>query len=126
MQGGVVGRLVKRFGEERIVTIGFLGSCLGYIGLALTHTVTGMLWVLGFSSVLGAGLRPALTSLITQKAGRREQGVIIGLTQSITSIAQIAAPIIGGALIQEKLLSTWTLWVAVLSGAALFIRLPRR
>jgi MFS family permease len=126
MQGGVVGRLVKRFGEERVVMLGFLGSCLGYMGLALTHSIAGMLWVLGASSILGAGLRPALTSLITQKAGRREQGVIIGLTQSLTSIAQIAAPVIGGALIQEKLLSTWTIWAGALSGAALFIRLPRK
>jgi MFS family permease len=126
MQGGLVGRMVKRLGEERVIVLGFLGSCLGYIALALTHTVTGMLCVMGVSSVLGAGLRPALTSVITQKAGRREQGVIIGLTQSLTSVAQIVAPIIGGALIQERLLSTWTLWIAVLSGAALFIRLPRR
>ncbi len=126
MQGGVVGRMVKRFGEERVVMLGFLGGLLGYGALALTHTVSGMLWVLGASSVIGAGLRPALTSQITQKAGRREQGVIIGLTQSLTSIAQIVAPIIGGVLIQQQLLSTWTVWIAILSGLALFIRLPSK
>lgn len=126
MQGGLVGRMVKRLGEERVVMLGFLGTFLGYGALALTHTVAAMLWVLGASSVLGAGLRPALTSLITQKAGRREQGIIIGLTQSLTSVAQIVAPLVGGVLIQEGLLSAWTLWAAALAGAALFIRLPRR
>jgi len=126
MQGGVVGRVVKRFGEEKVIMLGFLGACLGYAGMALTHTLSGLLWVLGASSIVSAGLRPALTSLISQKAGKREQGVLIGLTQSLTSIAQIVAPIIGGALIQQGLLSTWTLWVAVLSGMALLIRLPRK
>jgi MFS family permease len=124
MQGGVVGRMVKAMGEERVIILGFLGSFLGYAGLAFTHTISSMLWVLGFSSVIGAGLRPALTSLISQKAGKREQGVIIGLTQSLTSIAQIVAPVIGGALIQEKLLSTWCIWAGVLGGLALLVRAP--
>jgi MFS family permease len=85
-----------------------------------------MLWTMGFSAILGAGLRPCLTSVITQRAGKREQGVIIGLTQSLTSIAQIVAPIVGGALIQEKLLTLWPIWAGLLSGAALFVRLPSK
>ena len=101
MQGGVVGRMVKLIGEERVVMLGFLGAFLGYAGLAFTYHIAGMLWVLGLSAVIGAGLRPALTSMITQSAGRREQGVIIGLTQSLTSIAQIIAPVVGGVLIRE-------------------------
>jgi len=126
MQGGVVGRLVKKMGEERVIMLGFFGSLLGYAGLVFTHSISGMLWVLGLSSVLGAGLRPALTSLITQMAGKREQGVIIGLTQSLTSIAQIVAPIIGGMLIQQKMLGVWAAWAGVLSGLALFVRLPNK
>ncbi len=74
MQGGVVGRLVKRFGERKVVRIGFISSALGYAAVGLTRTVGQLLWVNGLSSVGGAGLRPALTSLITQKAGKREQG----------------------------------------------------
>lgn len=124
MQGGMVGRLVKSLGEERVVMLGFFGSFLGYAALAFTYGISSMLWVLGISSVLGAGLRPALTSLITFKAGKREQGVIIGLTQSLTSIAQILAPVIGGALIQERLLSTWCLWAGILAGCGLLVRLP--
>lgn len=125
MQGGVVGRLVKRLGEEPVIAMGFLGTLLGYAGLAFTHSIVSMLWVLGLSSILGAGLRPSLTSLITQTAGRREQGVIIGLTQSLTSIAQIVAPVVGGALIQAHLLSTWCVWAGVLGGMALLVRVPK-
>jgi MFS family permease len=84
-----------------------------------------LLWVAGFSNVGGAGLRPALTSMITQKANKREVGVVIGLTQSLTSIAQIVAPIISGVLIDHLFLTTWAVWAGVLSGAALFFG-PRR
>jgi MFS family permease len=124
MQGGVVGRMVKWLGERRVVQIGFLTSTLGYVAVGFTRTIPQLLWVNGLSSVGGAGLRPALTSLVTQKAGKREQGVIIGLTQSLMSIAQITAPIISGILIDHRFLTTWAIWAGVLSGLALFFQ-PR-
>lgn len=119
MQGGVVGRLVKRFGERRVVEVGFLGSCLGYAAMGFTHTMWQLLAVMAVSAIVGSGLRPALTSLITQQAGRREQGVILGLTQSLTSIAQILAPPLAGYLIGQSWLSQWAVWAGFLSGLAL-------
>ena len=83
-----------------------------------------MLWVSAFAAVGGAGLRPALTSLVTQKAGKREQGVILGLTQSLMSVAQIIAPIISGLLISAGDLTLWAIWAGVLAGLALFFQ-PR-
>ena len=124
MQGGVVGRMVKWLGERRVVRIGFITSTLGYIAVGFTKTIPQLLWVNGLSSIGGAGLRPALTSLVTQKAGRREQGVIIGLTQSLMSIAQITAPVVSGILIDHRLLTTWAIWAGVLSGLALLFQ-PR-
>ena len=70
-------------------------------------------------------MRPALTSLITQRAGRREQGVIIGLTQSLMSIAQITAPILAGFLIDRHFLTTWAVWAGVLAGMALLFEARR-
>jgi MFS family permease len=128
MQGGVVGRLVKVMGERRVIQIGFFASMLGYAMVGFTQTVPQLLWVLGLSSIGAAGLRPALTSQVTQSAGRREQGVILGLTQSLTSIAQITAPVIAGVLINRMLLAPWAVWAGLLSGLALFFapRLPVR
>ncbi len=122
MQGGMVGRMVKLLGEKRVVQVGFISSLIGYAAIGFTNTVGQLLWVMGLTSIGGAGLRPALTSLVTQRAGKREQGVILGLTQSLTSIAQITAPVLAGILIQEKLLTTWAIWTGVLSGLALFFQ----
>ena len=52
-----------------------------------------------FSSFGTGTLRPVLTSLITKATDRGEQGVVLGLTQSLNSIAAILAPIAGGFLI---------------------------
>jgi MFS transporter, DHA1 family, tetracycline resistance protein len=133
MQGGVVGRLVKWLGEKKVVRIGFLTAAASYIAIGFTRTVGQLLVVTAASSVGGAGLRPALTSLITQKAGRREQGVIIGLTQSLMSIAQITAPILSGLLIDAndkfhdgRFLTIWGVWGGLLAGAALLFERRRR
>lgn len=127
MQGGVVGRLVQWLGEARVIQIGFISSFLGDIAIGFTKTIGQLLWVAGLANVGGAGLRPALTSVITQSADKREVGVVIGLTQSLMSIAQITAPIISGLLINaddkfhdQRFLVIWAVWAGVLSGLALF------
>ena len=119
MQGGLVGRLVKWFGERTVVQVGFVSTLVGYAALGFTRTIWQLLWVIGLSSIFGAGLRPALTALISHQAGRREQGVVIGLTQSITSIAQITAPVFAGFLIDRQLLTTWAVWAGFLAGLAI-------
>ena len=124
MQGGLVGRMVKWLGERRMVQIGFLSALIGYAAIGFTKTIEQLVIVSSLTSIGGAALRPALTSLVTQKAGRREQGLIIGLTQSLMSIAQITAPLISGLLIEHRHLTTWAVWAGLLAGLALFFQ-PR-
>jgi hypothetical protein len=66
-------------------------------------------------SSIGGLVRPTLTSLITQTSAAEEQGVVLGLTQSLTSVSQIAAPALTGLLIQAGYLTGWGL---VASGVA--------
>ncbi len=66
----------------------------------------------GTLAAFGNGvIRPALTSLITQQAGRQEQGVVLGITQSLMSMASIVSPIVAGLLIEHRMLTAWA-WVA--------------
>ncbi len=112
LQGGLIGRLVKRFGERKLVFSGFAGAAIGYslVGFAFDWR-----WLYAFSAIGSYGmgvLRPSITSLVTQHAARHEQGVVLGLTQSLTSICAIVAPLIAGVLIDHHLLSTWALVAA--------------
>jgi DHA1 family tetracycline resistance protein-like MFS transporter len=126
MQGGALGRLVKRFGERRLITAGFASILLSYTLLGFTYTLTQLLLVSTISSFGNGVLRPALASLISQQAGRREQGIVLGLTQSLMSIAQIIGPIFAGALIERGLLTTWSFLSAGVAGAALVLNLGQR
>lgn len=111
LQGGLIGRLVKRFGENMLVAAGFIALVIGYFGLGIATSFV-MLMITGTLAAFGNGvIRPALTSLITQQAGRQEQGVVLGITQSLMSMASVVSPIIGGLLIERHLLKEWA-WVA--------------
>lgn len=111
LQGGLIGRLVKRFGESALVSAGFVALVIGYVGLGLASTLT-VLAMVGVFSAFGNGvIRPALTSLITQEAGRHEQGVVLGITQSLMSMASIVTPILAGVLIGHHQLTAWA-WTA--------------
>ena len=112
-QGALVGRLVKRFGEVRLATAGFVSAALGYGMLAVTHTVPVLLGAAVFSSFGSGVLRPTLTSLITQNVDRRQQGSVLGLNQSLQSVSQIVAPLFGAALIQNRWLVAWAGMIAV-------------
>ena len=121
LQGGLIGRLVKRFGETPLVTSGFLSLTAGYAVLSATFGIP-LLLVAGTLSSFGNGvLRPALTSLITQQVRSNEQGVVLGLNQSLFSVAQILGPALAGFLIDKGQLSAWALVSAVAAGLGLAI-----
>jgi len=123
IQGGLLGRLVKRFGERALARAGFLSAAVGLAALAFDHPI-GLLIPVFTAIAFGTGvLRPALTSLVTRRVGRREQGVVLGLTQSLNSTASIAAPLAAGWLIGLGRLQVWALTAAVISAAGFLLTL---
>ena len=106
LQGPALGKLVKRFGEWNLNRVGFAAYATGYLILAFCYSIP-VLIVATAASALGSLVRPSLTSMITQAAPREEQGVVLGLTQSLTSIAQITGPPLAGFLIQRGMLTGW-------------------
>jgi MFS transporter, DHA1 family, tetracycline resistance protein len=120
LQGGMMGRLVKAVGETRLAQTGFFLGLVGLVALGFTYSIPLLLVAAAVASSGTGIIRPTVTSLITQKAGRSEQGVILGLTQSLNSISAIAAPALAGFLIDHSLLSTWAVTAGVVCGIALF------
>jgi DHA1 family tetracycline resistance protein-like MFS transporter len=125
LQGSLMKPLVKKLGEQKLVWTGFAGNMVGYGLLAWSRTLPQLLTATTVSSYGNGVLRPSVTALITHQAGRREQGVVLGLTQSLTSISQIIAPLIAGAMIQRGWLSAWAIGVAVVCLFGLLSSLPK-
>ena len=77
---------------------------------------------------IGMGaMQPSLNSLISRRAGADEQGEVMGIAQSVGSLARVLGPIIAGALFEAFGRNSPFLWGAVLVGGALLLswRLPR-
>lgn len=126
LQGGVLGRLVKRFGELRLATAGFVAVVIAYVTLGFASTLA-MLLVVSTISAFGNGtLRPVITSLITQRVGRHEQGVALGISGSLNSLAMTIAPPIGGFLIDHQELVGWALVPATAAAIGLVTALVSR
>lgn len=124
LQGGVIGRLVTRYGERQVARAGFYSFVFGYGILAFARDLPMVIASTTVSSFGGGAPRPALTGLVSQRSAGHEQGLALGFTQSLSSLAAVAAPLLGGALIDRGWLSAWALTPALIAAAALFIRVP--
>ncbi len=92
VQGGLLGRLSRRFGEARLVVAGLLSIAIGLGLLAATHRLWPLFAVLVIVS-FGAGVViPSLSSLVSRGAGHDEQGAALGAFQSMSSLARVLGP----------------------------------
>ena len=88
--------LVKKFGEQKVMILGFLAMATG---LTITPMVDHMNWLFLTSLFVAGGnslLAPTATAIISQKGNESEQGVILGVTQGLGSLGRIFGPPYGG------------------------------
>lgn len=98
IQGGMIGKLAKRFGERGLVRYGLIIAAAGLFLISLA----GSVWFLivgGAVNAIGfAVMLPSMSSLVSRKSPADRQGQTLGTFQSIGSMARILAPVVGGLL----------------------------
>ena len=106
IQGGLIGKLVKRFGEMRLVIVGALFFVGSLFAVPLVGPQAGGLLGLliggGIFSLGNSLSTPALTSLASKSVGPAEQGSVLGVTQSVGSLARAVGPSIAALLIHSN------------------------
>ncbi len=96
VQGLLVGKVVKVIGEHHIVPASLAIVAIGLLMIPATQSVTALLVANGVMAV-GMGFNnPALMSLISRYSAAEDQGGVMGLTQSLNSLARIVGPMWGG------------------------------
>jgi MFS family permease len=126
VQGGLIGRLVKRLGEPKLALIGFVSMAVGYGLLGAVNGVPFLLILIVISGFGSAVVRPSLTTLITHAVGAHEQGAALGVSQSLTSISQIVGPIIAGLLIEHGQLAAYGLAAALFAAVGAVLLFNRK
>lgn len=98
IQGGLIGRLSKRFGEPLLVGLGYTFNAIGLALLALSPG-GATLWSAAACLAVGSSLaNPSLQSLISKATNADDQGAILGVNQSFSALARALAPGTGGLL----------------------------
>ncbi|HEY5740991.1 MAG TPA: MFS transporter [Terrimicrobiaceae bacterium] len=122
IQGGLIGRLVKRFGEGSLALCGAVLMSAGLCALALSADVA---WMFAATAVVGIGnslLMPTLSSLASRSAETDWQGRALGVLQSSGSLARWMGPMFAGVLLSAQLhrgSGVYALWPLLASSACL-------
>lgn len=125
IQGGAIGRLAKRYGEERLALIGFGAMVVGYGLLGAASALPALLVLVAIGAFGSAVVRPAVTTLLTKSVGRDEQGAALGVSQSLASISQIVGPIGAGWLIEHRALAAYGLMAASFAALGVVLGLQK-
>ena len=123
LQGGLIGRLARRFGEERLLRCGLALIGAGLLAMLFAHSIPRLAFAVS-ALALGMGLtQPSLNSLISRRAGREEQGEVLGVSQSVGSLSRVLGPAVTGFLFAQFGRYAAFFWGAVLVFAALLLSL---
>lgn len=97
VQGGLVGKMTKKFGEGAVIQVGIIVSAIGFALILFTDDfLTAAIFLTIFG--LGNGLiRPSVSSLLTKKT-TSGYGQVTGLLSSFDSLGRIIGPPLGGLL----------------------------
>jgi DHA1 family tetracycline resistance protein-like MFS transporter len=96
LQGGVVGRLARRYGEGAMVRAGFAVMAIGLVGMAMAPRMSWLMVALGAIAVGSSLAGPTLAGLVSSAASAVEQGAVLGLYQSMGSLGRAVGPFLGG------------------------------
>jgi len=100
VQAGLLGILIKRFGEVRLSMMGLCSGAIVYLLYGLA-TQGWMMYVLIICNVLSFAIGPALQAIVSKSTPPNEQGELMGSLQSISSLGVIFMPLLGTAILGE-------------------------
>ena len=95
VQAVLARRVVPLLGEGRALLLGIALGVVSFIGYGLAPTGLVVCFMLVIGCLGGIG-QPATQSLISGQVGPDEQGALQGALMSLTSVAQMIAPLLGG------------------------------
>jgi DHA1 family tetracycline resistance protein-like MFS transporter len=115
VQGGAIGRLVKKMGEPKLIALSLILTAASFAWLPylkgasnlswkilLQHDGLPWVWLLLALALLSVGTsltRPPLFGMLSNLTPAQEQGATIGVAQGAGSLARILGPVFATALL---------------------------
>lgn len=98
MQGGLVGPLVKRFGEHSLLIAGLLLLAIGLVTLPWSTTLALLLLALSLVAIGDGAVTPTVSTLLSFAGPAEAQGGTLGLAQGLAGFGRMVGPLVAGSL----------------------------
>lgn len=96
VQGGLIGHIDKMMTKKNILKVSSLIISIGLGLIPYGGNFLGLALISGFLSIGTGMLQPTLLSLISDVTPDHEQGVTLGVNQSLSALARVMGPLWGG------------------------------
>jgi MFS transporter, DHA1 family, tetracycline resistance protein len=117
-QGVLVRRLAGKLGEGTLAAAGAIIEAIGFaiVIVAIEMTSTATLFVALTAVVIGfAFMQPSLNALISRRSDPARQGSILGVAQSVSSLARIAGPLLAFPLLYRAVALPYASAIALMA-----------
>jgi DHA1 family tetracycline resistance protein-like MFS transporter len=137
VQGGAIGRLVKKMGEPRLIALSLILTAASFTwipflkgasnlswNVLLQHDGLPWVWLLLALALLSVGTsltRPPLFGMVSNLTPAHEQGATIGVAQGAGSLARILGPVFATALLPYSPPLPYLICAAVLLATTLLV-----
>lgn len=121
VQGGLVRRLVPRYGERKVLRVSAIPFCLGLLVLGFATTSPVLLAGLVLIGIGYGGSIPTVLALLSRATDPGRQGAVLGLGQSTGSLARVVSPSLAGALLDVRLALPYLVGAMLILAAAVFV-----
>ena len=98
MQGFLIGKISKRFGEEKLIAAGSIIMAVGTFLMPIFRNLAAF-YLTNAALAAGVGLtNTAIPAFLSKRASSNEQGSVLGVASSVTSISNIPGPLFAGLI----------------------------
>lgn len=118
IQGLLVGRLIRRIGDEWTIAAGTAAGIIGFTSLVLSRTLPQILGATVMTAAAMGLIRPTIASAVSKRTAM-EQGVTMGIQSSFDSLGRVVGPMVAGVLFDWHYDAPYGLAAAVYVAAAI-------
>lgn len=126
VQGGLIHRLTKKFGERKLIGTGLALAAAGLLLTPATTNVVVLATALAFLAI-GSGINnPSNQSMLSKLAPADRVGGVLGVGQSLSTLGRIVGPVVGASAYQHLGYSSpyWIGTVAMVVALCMSFKLP--
>ena len=113
----LVAPLAQRFGDARVAQAGLALSALAYLGLPFARSLPAFVGVLIVWAIGASCVEPTLSALLSENAPPARRGATMGVNDSLSNLALMLAPPLGGWIIDRDVALVGVVPAAAVLGA---------